>query len=376
MHYQSDHEYDDKLYSPLSSYSTSSQRSLSSTLLKVSLMTLLCSGLYACDSDDENTPVVDMEVPDMAPMDDMMVQSTIDDRCPDARAGVQLLVLFPDRVEAYQQDEVGFKVSRSCTFIAHAEQGASGATGMAVGPDGKVLIVAPEGEEGGSVYIYTNDGEFERKVGPNINFKDVSRVWAVEDGYMAWIERNGSMYHLTSEGEFDGPYSPPQATSSRLLNLTDVEYIGEDREGNHQLLTLFSDQPPMLHAFPNSPVFEGVASAIAVATIETAVGKKLLVSGQVQGTTRGIGQYDQVTSGRMPPAYEGALALEVNDGYGDGKDVASFEDGFFVLDSGDGGERSPSLNSFNTFGIPQEPNPLGVEGTPLEMARTLIFSGF
>ena len=78
----------------------------------------------------------------------------------------------------------------------------------------------------------------------------------------------------------------------------------------------------------------------------------------------------------MPPAYEGALALEVDDGYGDGADVASFDDGFFVLDSGSDGERAPSLNSFNTFGVPQEQNPLGVDGTPLEMIRTLIFSDF
>ena len=337
---------------------------------------LLCwTSLLACDDNDPSA-IIDMEVPDMEILPDMTPISTIDDRCPTARAGIQLLVLFPDRVEAYKQDEVGFKVSRSCTFIAHAEQGASNAVGMAIGSDGKVLIVAPEGEEGGSVYIYTNDGEFERKVGPNINLKDVSRIWAVEDGYMAWIQRNGSMYHLTSEGEFDGSYTPPQATSSRLQALSDVEYIGEDRDGNPQLLTLFSDRAPKLYAFPNSPEFEGVTAATAVATIETAVGKKLLVSGEVQGSTRGVGRYDQVTSGRMPPAYEETIVLEVDPGYGDGADIASFEDGFYILDSGSNGERSPSLNSFNTNGIPQEQNLLSVEGIPLEMIRTLIFSGF
>ena len=346
-----------------------------------SLRSLICSTLLlslsfiACDADKEATEV-DMALPDMEMVPDMMPESTIDDRCPDARAGVQMIVLYADRVEAFAQDEVGFKVSRSCTFIAHAEQGAEGATGMAVGSDGRVFIVAPEGEAGGSVYIYTNNGEFERKVGPNINLKDVSRIWAVEEGYMAWIGRNGSMYHLTAEGEFDGAYTPPQATSSRLQGLSDVEYIGQDRDGNDQLLTIFSDRAPKLYAFPDSPEFEGVASAVAVATIETPVGKKLLVSGEVQGSTRGVGQYDQVTSGRMPPAYEGALALEVDDGYGDGADVASFDDGFFVLDSGSDGERAPSLNSFNTFGVPQEQNPLGVDGTPLEMIRTLIFSDF
>ena len=342
-------------------------------ILFISLI-LASLSLIACD--DSDPPIeLDMALPDMEVVD-MMVTSTIDERCPNARAGVQFLVLFPDRIEAYAQDEVGFKVSRTCTFIAHAEQGAEGATGMAIGPDGKVLIVAPEGDAGGSVYIYSNDGEFERKVGPNINLKDVSRIWAVEEGYMAWIERNGSMYHLTSAGEFDGPYTPPEGSSSRLQGLSDVEYIGQDRDGNHQLLTLYSDRAPQLHAFPESPIFEGVASAVAVATIETPVGKKLLVSGEVQGSTRGVGQYDQVTSGRMPPAYEGHLALEIDPGYGDGADIASFEDGFYVLDSGANGDRPPSLNSFNTFGILQEQNPLNTEGTPLEMMRTIIFSGF
>ena len=52
------------------------------------------------------------------------------------------------------------------------------------------------------------------------------------------------------------------------------------------------------------------------------------------------------------------------------------EDGFFVLDTGDGEARVPSLNSFNTTGIPQEPNPLNVDGTPLEMVRTVIFGDF
>lgn len=330
----------------------------------------------ACDSTDEGSSVADMALPDMEVMVDMMVQSTIDERCPEARAGVQILVLYPDRVEAFSQDEVGFKVSRSCTFIAHAEQGAEGATGMAISPDGRVLIVAPEGEAGGSVYMYSNNGEFERKVGPNINLKDVSRIWAVEEGFAVWISRNGSLYHLTDEGEFDGSYTPPQQNSSRLMNLTDMEYIGADDEGNHRLLALFSDAPPQLFAFPNSPVFEGISSGFAVSPIETPVGKKLLVSGVVEGSTKGVGQYRYVTSGRMAPNYEGTLVYETDPGYGDGQDIASFEDGFFVLDTGDNEARAPSLNSFNTSGVPQEPNPLNVDGLPIEMVRTLIFGGF
>jgi len=332
--------------------------------------------LTGCDSETESTSApIDMAVADMEVIEDMRV-TTIDDRCPDARAGVQILVLYPDRVEAFAQDDVGFRVSKSCTFIAQTEQGAEGATGMAISPEGRFFIVVPEGEEGGSIYIYSNNGEFERKVGPNINLKDASRIWAVDNGFAVWISRNGNLYHLNNDGEFDGSYTPPQQGSSRLRNITDMEYIGEDNDGNHRLLVLFSDQAPQLFAFPNSPIFDGMSAATAVATIETPVGKKLLVSGVVEGTTRGVGQYRHVTSGRMAPNYESTLVYETDNGYGDGKDIVSFEDGFFVLDTGGDGARSPSLNSFNTSGIPQEPNPLNVEGTPIELVRTLIFGGF
>ena len=339
-------------------------------------LTLSCT-VTACDSPDPSnneSQELDMEL--MSDMMDMMVQSTIDDRCPNARAGVQILVMYTDRVEAFAQDEVGFKVSKSCTFIAQAEQGADNATAMAIGPAGRVFITAPEGEVGGSVYVYSNNGEFEKKVGPNINLKDVSRIWRINDGFVVWISRNASLYKLDVEGEFVGVYTPPEQGSSRLQNLTDLEYIGDDEEGRPRILALFSDRSPQLFAFPNSPVLEGMLSANAVSLIETSVGKKPIMTGVIEGTTRGVGQFRHVISGRMAPAYESTLVYETDGGYGDGKDIANFEDGFYILDSGDDGERSPSLNSFNTSGIPQEQSSLGSNDNPLEITRTLIFGDF
>ena len=341
------------------------------------LVFTLLMATTACDrSDSTETNVQELDMEVMSDMMDMTMQSTIDDRCPNARAGVQILILYNDRVEAYVQDEVGFKVTKSCTFIAQAEQGADNATAMAIGPEGKVFILAPEGEAGGSVYIYSNNGEFERKVDPNINLKDVSRIWKINDGFVVWVSRNASLYKLDPAGEFVSVYTPPEQGSSRLQNLTDLEYIDDDEEGRPRILALFSDRPPQLFAFPNSPVFEGMVSATAVSVIETSVGKKPLMTGVIEGTTRGVGQFRQVTSGRMAPAYDDTLVYETDDGFGDGKDIASFEDGFFILDSGDNGERSPSLNSFNTSGIPQEQSSLASEDTPLEMTRTLIFGDF
>jgi len=332
--------------------------------------------MLGCDSEEEPRPV-DMAVPDMGV--DMMVDmyvSTIDDRCPSARAGLQFAVLFEDRIEIFKQDEVGFKVDHTCTLIAHTEQGATSVQSMALGPDGRFFLLSSEGDEGGSIYVYSNNGEFERKEGPNINLKDATRIWALNDGFVVWIERNGNLYKLDSNGVFESTYTPPQAGSGRLTNLTDMEYIGEDREGNPWLLTLYSDRAPKLFAFPNSPEITRVNGAKSVATLDTPTGKKLLISGKVQGETSGVALFSQVNSGRMPPSLEEVLVLEIDPGYGDGHDIASFSDGFYILDQGGDGDRAPALNSFNTFGIPQEQNPLGVEGTPLEMVYTNIFRDF
>lgn len=336
---------------------------------------LLALGAWGCE-EDKTTPV-DMALPDMGAdmMMDMYV-STIDDRCPSARAGLQIVVLYEDRVELFKQDEVGFKVTHNCTFIAHTEQGAAEVKSMALAPDGHFYLLASEGDEGGSVYIYSNNGEFERKEGPNINLKDATRIWPLDEGFVVWIERNGSLYKLNADGSFAGTYTPPQAGSTRLTNLTDMEYIGEDREGNPWLLTLYSDRAPKLFAFPDSPEIDRVSGARAVTTLDTPVGKKLLISGKVQGETAGVALFTQVNSGRTPPTLEEVLVLEVDPGYGDGHDIVSFSDGFYILDRGGDGDRAPGLNSFNTFGVPQEQNPIGLEGAPLEIIYTNVFQDF
>lgn len=353
----------------------SSNRAL--TALSLSLLFVSSLALSACESSkEEPPPPVDMAVDMEVDMEVDMYISTIDDRCPTARSGELFVVLFADRVELFQPQENQFKVRHFCTLISHTEQGAETVQAMAVSPDGRFFLLSSEGDAGGSIYIYSNNGEFERKEGPNVNLKDAQRIWALDEGFVVWVERNGSLYKLDADGSFAGTYMPPQSNSGRLVGVTDMEYIGEDAEGNPWLLSLFADRAPKLFAFPDSPELSGVNGAKAVATLDTPVGKKLLISGRVEGDRYGVALFRQVNSGRTPPDLEEVLVLDIDDGYGDGSDIVSFADGFFVLDRGGDGERAPALNSFNTFGTPQEQNPLGVEGTPIGVFYMNVFSDF
>ena len=349
----------------------------STTLL--ALLPLIMSAVLSagCKPDKEIVPVPDMEVVDMEVVDmEVDMTTTIDNRCPNARTGINFVVWFSDRVELFTQDEIGFSVSHLCTFMTPLERGASEITSVALGADNNFAILVPEGEAGGSIYIYSNNGEYLSKEGPNINLKDATRIWPVKDKFIVWVERNGSLYEVNGDGSFIGPYTPPQAGSTRLTNLTDMEYIGADSDGNDRLLTLYSDRSPKLFAFPDSPELEGVSGANAVAVIDTAVGKKLLISGEVQGDTKGVVMFGVVNSGRRAPEKEEVVALEVDPGYGNGYDITSFEGGFYILDQGESGGRASGLNSFSTSGIPQEQSPLGVEGTPLGVIFTQVFSDF
>ena len=351
--------------------------------LKTVVSALLLIGgislLIGCTDDGKNTSAavdmeVDMEV-DMMPPD---VGTTPDDRCPNAQARTQVLLAYPDRVEAFKQDEIGFEVEYYCTFLALYEQGITEATGIVEAANGNFYVVQAEGDAGGSVFLYSNNGEYLKKVGPDINLKEIQGIWSIGEQLVVWSKRSSNLYALNLEGEVQGPYQPPEQASSRLQNLTDLQYLGLDMDDKPRVLATFSDRPPQLFAAPFSPNFEvsEVGPAWAITTVSTPIGDKILISGEVDGQDGGIIRYRPVVSGRNPPTSDGVMVYPTDPGYGDGLDLVHMDDGFFLLDTGTRGDGGVSVNSFNTSGFPQVQTPIALEGTPYKIMRTLIFKDF
>jgi hypothetical protein len=311
---------------------------------------------------------LDME----APAD--MMWTLAEDRCDQARSKVHVLALYNDRLQAFKQDEVGFKVSPYCAFLAFSEQGVTTARGVAQGAEEEFAVVYDAGEAGGALLLYDNNGEFISRSEPNINLADPGGVWWIEEHFVVWSRTTSSLYKLSATGEFIGPYSPPEQASSRLNNLTDLAYLGLDHDGKPRLLATFSDRPPRLFAFPNSPSFSenDITSAWAMTLIPTQIGDKIAFSGAVEGASGGVIQYRPVNSGRDVPEKEDVLIYPTDPGYGNGADIVPMDDGFFILDTSEAS--GPGINSFNTFGIPQEPNDIsGLEGVPFQLLRVRIF---
>ena len=162
-------------------------------------------------------------------------------------------------------------------------------------------------------------------------------------------------------------------SSTSLSALTDLQYLGRDEEMNPRLLATFSDRPPRLFAFPDSPSFDegDIQSAWAMTLVSTQIGEKIAFSGEVEGASGGVIQYRPVISGRVAPEKEKVIVYATDMGYGNGADIVSMDDGFFILDTSE--ETGPSINSFNTFGIFQEPSSLEEQGAPMKLLRTRIF---
>ena len=97
----------------------------------------------------------------------MGMEQPIEERCPDAQAGTYLLVVFPDRVDAYRQREFG--ASFFCKFLDLAGNGISNATGLAINRDNDTIYVVQPEEGKGGVYAFNVNGSFERKVTANVN---------------------------------------------------------------------------------------------------------------------------------------------------------------------------------------------------------------
>jgi hypothetical protein len=318
---------------------------------------------------------IDMTIVDMLPPD---MGSSIDDRCPNAQAQNRLLVLYADRVDIFKRDELGFLTTYDCTFLALSEQGVTEASGLAYDESGNFYVVQAEGDAGGSIYVYSNNGEYIKKIGPDINLKEVKGIWPMVGEFVVWSARNANLYKFNPSDESVSPYNLPQQVGSRILNLTDLQYLGVDSENSEPMvLATFSDRPPQLFAFPFSPSFEAdeMGPAHAITTVDTPIGIKFLISGQIEGGDDGIMRYRPVSLGRVPPTQDGVLVYATDPGYGDGKDMAIVGEILFVLDSGSQ-SGTPSLNSFNAEGFPQEQNPLNRPGTPLALYQVSIFQDF
>lgn len=316
--------------------------------------------------------------PDMA----QLVERSIDERCPDARAGEYLLVVYPDRVQALrfrvnvgQPDEPTFVFSDFCTFLALKDNGistANGAVQAVPGPDGYFYVVS-DSDGRGRIHKFSNDGEFDRLVGSNVNLDRPSGIWPTfGDEFIVHSGLNNNLYRLAADGSFRGPWTPPQWEGSRIPNVTDMVFIGQEA-----VVMTFSDAPARLFKFPFSPEFraQDVGPANAVKAVQADEGTKLLMSAQVRGEGNGYGvalfkpQMDGTFSGRVPPDLEryilDASVIE------DGKDLILLPNGFLALDSGLGG--SPRISGFNLDGELEGEFILPGEGRPVRMMLARIF---
>ena len=204
---------------------------------------------------DEMDMMVDMELPD--------VGTTADERCEDARSSDMVLVLFADRVEGMKRNQAdGNKLDYVCTVLALHEQGIRNAKAITLAPDGNLWVVQTEdlpveneGDEvveGGAVYIYSANGDFERKVDPHPNLKGVAQIWTLNEDVIVWSERTSNLYKLNADGTMGGSYPLPGQSSARITNLTDLLYLEMDDENGPRLAATFSDRPPQVFAFPNN----------------------------------------------------------------------------------------------------------------------------
>lgn len=327
---------------------------------------------WACQEDQKEVPVVDMEI-DQEILPDM--GSTLTKRCSDLTNAPHFLVLYADRVEAFKRDERGFKVKRVCTFLALHEQGLRSASAFLRLNDGRFLIAEPS-EMGGVLYLYDQLGNFISKTEPNINLKKVKGLWLKFDGkVVAWNESNENLYQFSDQIEFIGNYQPTKSSSAKLSKVEDLIFLDADPEGE-KMIAVYADRPPQLFAFPQPISWDAdqIASGKAITGVSSQIGIKLLISGAMQGNSGGIALFKPVVSGRaLPMAEQMDLVLSSADGIGDGAELVAVEEGiFFVLDQGTKGDGSQSLNSFNSFGILQELNILPVveSGIALDVIYT------
>ncbi|MCA9537977.1 MAG: hypothetical protein KC620_03780, partial [Myxococcales bacterium] len=278
------------------------------------------------DAGPDTGPVVDMAVDMARPM-----ERPIEERCPDAQAGTFLLVLFPDRIDAYRQRDFG--ASYFCEFLALADNGITHATGFAIDRDGTTIYVVQPEEGKGSVYAFDTNGRFQRKVQSNVNLDGVEGIWnTFGERFVVWSALSQNLYELESDGTFRTQFVPPNEMGSLARNLTDLVFIDQET-----MIATFSDRPAKLYKRPFSPSWDAaeVGPGNAVAAVETEEGIKVLMTAQVGGAGNGYGVllYEAVLSGRAVPDLEQVL-VPASEDVVDGIDLMVLElgVGFMVMD--------------------------------------------
>ncbi|MGK0360559.1 MAG: hypothetical protein ACI9U2_002872 [Bradymonadia bacterium] len=300
----------------------------------------------------------------------MLVEEPIDDRCPDAQAGTYLLVVYPDRVDAYRQNQ--FEAAFFCEFLDLDGNGITRGTGVVQASDGSFLAVSPE-DDRGTIYRFSQNGEFDERVDVNVNLAGIKGIWnTFADDFIVWSAANQNFYRLNQDARFTGPWTPPQWQGSRIEGVTDVTFLDTDA-----VVMTFNDRPARLFMFPDSPQFPertGVGAGNAVQAVATAEGVKLLMSAQVgAGGGFGITLFESIGVGREP-----AIVVERNliapSEIVDGIDILVLDEGFMILDSALGG--SPKISTFDADGMLRGEVLIQRPGNPIGLVRASLFPDF
>ena len=300
------------------------------------------------------------------------MEQPIEERCPDAQAGTYLLVVFPDRVDAYRQREFG--ASFFCKFLDLAGNGISNATGLAINRDNDTIYVVQPEEGKGGVYAFNVNGSFERKVTANVNLDGVDGIWnSFGNDYVVWSRANQNLYRLNEEGRFAGIYSPPVERGSLFPNVTDMVFLDQD-----SLLMTYGDRSPKLFKAPFAPDFpeDEIGPANAVVGVETEEGIKILMTAQIggEGNAYGVALYKAAESGRVAPERESIIIAGGDGDFVDGIDLLPLDTGLLILDSDLAG--TAKITSFNAQGELQNTIPLQGEGSPSMFTKVRIFPDF
>jgi len=300
------------------------------------------------------------------------VETPIEARCPDAQLGRYLLVGFPDRVDAYRQREFG--ASYFCKFLDLGGNGLTEVSDFARGGEpGSPFFAVTTREGRGEVHSFNPDGQYVGRTESNINLAGISRLWPKPGGggFIAWARANSNLYEISSEGRFVGPWNPPGWQGALVRDLTNMLFIRQDAA-----IATFTSGPPRVFINPFSIVLpaEQIGAANAIAGVDTPEGKKLLITGEVDGAGNGFGValYKPVISQQAPPERESVLVApgEIKDGIS----ILPLSSGFIVLDSAVGG--APSITSFNGEGALQEQIGLDGAGSPNRMVFEQVFPSF
>ena len=293
---------------------------------------------------------------------------SLDERCPEAQTGNYLLVLYPDRVDAYRQRD--YSASYECEVFALAAHGITNAVGMVRGVDGNFYVMEG-GETCGEIFAFDPDGIFIGRVTANVNLAGAGGIWnTFGDDFIAWSGANSNLYKINADGSFGGSYVPPAwRGGSRVTNVTDVLFVAQDR-----VVMTFSDRPAKVFADPWAPDFseEEVGPGNAVTGIDTDEGFKILMSAQLGGPGNGYGVLlYKPAGGRYAPEMERIMldATQIVDGI----DLLVLREnvGFMVLDSSLGG--SPRVSVFDVRGDHQGEVELANPGEPTQIMLERIF---